>query len=59
MDMLKADVKATDRGLELKQSKLINKSFGLAAYDEELNQLVTLKVVNRSEKRRPVWDWLT
>lgn len=59
MDMLKADVKATDRGLELEQSKLINKSFGLAAYDEELNQLVTLKVVNRSEKRRPVWDWLT
>lgn len=59
MAMPKAKVKVVESGLELAQSKPLLKMYGLAKFDVEQNQLTTLKVISRSSKERPAWDWLT
>ncbi len=56
--MPKAKVKEVAQGLELETSRLFLKTYGLAKFDADLNQLTTLKVVCRSAKGRPSWDWL-
>lgn len=58
MAMPKAKVEVVEGGLELEQSKLLLKSYGLAKFDASQNQLTTLKVMARSSKGRPTWDWL-
>lgn len=58
MEIPKAKVNEVESGLELEFSKLLMKTFGLAKFDAELNQLTTLKVISRSSKGRPTWDWL-
>lgn len=59
MAMPKAKVKIVESGLELEQSKPLLKMYGLAKFEAEQNQLTTLKVISRSSKERPAWDWLT
>jgi hypothetical protein len=58
MDMEKAKVRTVEQGLELELSRLLSKSFGLARFDSERNQLVTLKSVSRTVAGRVEWDWL-
>jgi hypothetical protein len=58
MSMQKAKVTEVEHGLELEAMKPFQKNFGLARFEPEMNQLITLKVITRSESGRPAWDWL-
>ena len=59
MGMERAKVETSGRGLALALSRPLLKTFGLATFDADRNQLVTVKTLSRGLRGRPEWDWLT
>ena len=57
LGMKKADAEVEDGRIAFTQSRL-SKVFALSKFEEDRNQIVTLKVRSRQKKWRPEWDWL-
>lgn len=44
--------------VEFAPSGFLKPTSAVVRYDEDLNQITTLKAITRNPKRRPAWDWL-
>lgn len=55
MDIPKATIEETTGGLTLTAKNV----HGIAQFQSERNQIVTVRVTSKSAEWRPAWDWLT